>query len=270
MKTQFESQYLSGGYGQTLIIQGVDLALEPGEWLSLLGPNGSGKSTFLKLLGRVLTPMAGAVLLDGQLIQTQSPQVVARKIALLPQQQQIPQGLTVRELVSLGRAPYQDWWQWGLGHEDHAQVQLALEQTGLISYADRPVEALSGGERQRAFLALALAQKPSILLLDEPTTYLDVRYQLELLELLRELNMQGLTIVTVLHEINLAVRYSRRLAFFKGGRLEAVGCVNQILTVEMLRRIFEVEMVIVQTPVGLQVCPLVQPLRPARGERSPS
>ncbi|NEQ22170.1 MAG: ABC transporter ATP-binding protein [Microcoleus sp. SIO2G3] len=201
-------QNLTGGYGTIATIESIQLSVVAGEWLSILGPNGSGKSTLLKLIARLLSPQSGAVLLEGKEIHTQPARVVAQKLAVLPQQQVIPSGLTVRQLVSLGRSPHQPWWQWELDAQSSAKVEAALVQTQMQGYCDRPVEQLSGGERQRAFLALALAQDTRVLLLDEPTTYLDIRYQLELLELLKQLNQQQrLTLITVLHDVNLAARY---------------------------------------------------------------
>ncbi|NET72305.1 MAG: ABC transporter ATP-binding protein, partial [Sphaerospermopsis sp. SIO1G2] len=203
-----ELENLSGGYTTIPIVKDVNLSLKNGEWLSLVGANGSGKSTLLKLISRILLPLGGVVLLDGKAIHSQPPNLVAQKLALLPQQQPVPAGLTVRQLVSLGRTPHQKWWQWELTGTDRIIVDSAIEKTQLEKFSDRPVENLSGGERQRAFLALALAQEPKVLLLDEPTTYLDINYQLQLLELLKNLNLQQeLTIVTVLHELNLAARY---------------------------------------------------------------
>ncbi|MCY6490887.1 ABC transporter ATP-binding protein [Leptolyngbya sp. GGD] len=252
-----ETQQLTGGYGDRTIVQDIHLSLIAGEWLSLVGANGSGKSTLLRLLSRILTPTHGAVLLDGKAIHQQPPRIVAQRLSLLPQQQTIPEGLTVEQLVALGRSPHQAWWQWELNALDQQKVRTAIEQTQLQGFIDRPVEELSGGERQRAFLALALAQEPKILLLDEPTTYLDVHYQLELLELLRRLNRDHqITIITVLHELNLAARYSDRIGLLKEGYLNAMGQPNQVFTVDRLAEVFGIQALILDTPVGLQICPL--------------
>jgi iron complex transport system ATP-binding protein len=248
-------QNLTGGYTKVPIIRDINLSLETGEWLSLIGANGSGKSTILKLLSRILSPQQGTVLLDGKVIHTQPANIVAQKLALLPQQQTVPAGLTVRQLVSLGRSPHQPWWQWELNPDDWRKVDIAISKTYLEKFAEISVEQLSGGERQRAFLALALAQEPKVLLLDEPTTYLDIKYQLQLLELLKELNQQQqLTIVTVLHELNLAARYSSRIALLKQGSLLDVGTPQEVLTSEAIAQVFGVESAIIDTPVGLQVC----------------
>ncbi|GET41158.1 ABC transporter ATP-binding protein [Microseira wollei] len=249
-------QDLTGGYGDIAIAQNITLSIQRGEWLSLIGANGSGKSTLLKLISRILAPQQGVVLLDGKAIHSQPAAIVARKLAILPQQQTIPEGLTVKQLVSLGRSPHQPWWQWELSREDAQKVEIAMHQTGIEKFGDRSVEQLSGGERQRAFLALALAQNPQVLLLDEPTTYLDICYQLQLLELLKQLNQQNLTIITVLHEINLAARYSARIALLHQGKLTCVGTPKQVLTPDNLAQTFGVEVTIIETPVGLQICPL--------------
>ncbi|MBE9054930.1 ABC transporter ATP-binding protein [Sphaerospermopsis sp. LEGE 08334] len=252
-----QTRHLSGGYTNQQILTEINLTIANGEWLSLVGANGSGKSTLLKLISRLLHPQQGTVLLDGKAIHSQPAAEVARKLAFLPQQQIIPQGLTVRQLVSLGRTPHQPWWQWELNAEDQQQVAIALQLTQLEKLSDRPVEQLSGGERQRAFLALALAQKPKILLLDEPTTYLDIHYQLELLELLKKLNQQqNLTILTVLHDVNLAARYSSRIAFLRQGKLFTIGAIEDVLTPDVLAEVLDIRVSILETPVGLQICPL--------------
>lgn len=251
------AEKLTGGYGTRSIIQQLSLELQQGEWLSLLGGNGSGKSTLLKLLSRLLPPQQGIVLLDGKAIHQQPPHLVAQQLALLPQQQTVPSGLTVRQLVSLGRTPHQPWWQWQLTAADAAQVEQSMYLTRVDGFADRPVESLSGGERQRVFLALALAQNPQILLLDEPTTYLDLRYQLELLNLLADLQQrQELTIITVLHELNLAIRYSDQLAMLQNGCLVALGTPAAVITPKVIAAVFEVQVAVIDTPVGLQICPL--------------
>ncbi|MBK1988144.1 ABC transporter ATP-binding protein [Sphaerospermopsis aphanizomenoides BCCUSP55] len=250
-----ELQNLTGGYAVSPIIENVNLSLQTGEWLSLVGANGSGKSTLLKLISRILSPQQGVILLDGKEIHSLPANLVAQKLALLPQQQPIPPGLTVRQLVSLGRTPHQPWWQWELTGNDRQKVETAIKKTQLEDFSDRLVEELSGGERQRAFLALALAQEPKVLLLDEPTTYLDINYQLQLLELLKNLNQQQqLTIVTVLHELNLAARYSSRIALLKQGQIWEVGTPETVLTPHIIAEVFGVEALIIQTPVGLQVC----------------
>lgn len=259
MEAQYEElsvEQITGGYSSLPVIQDLNLNLKKGEWLSLIGANGSGKSTALKLISRILAPCQGAVYLEGKVIHTQPPHQVAQKLALLPQQNRVPSGLTVWQLVSLGRSPHQPWWQWEMTTADREKVEAAIAETELTLFRDRPVEALSGGERQRAFLALALAQDPKVLLLDEPTTYLDVHYQLHLLELLKRFNRNGLSIITVLHDINLAARYSDRIALLRQGRLWAVGVPRKVLTPAHLAEVFHVEVAVLETPVGIQICPL--------------
>lgn len=247
-------QNLSGGYSVP-VVHDIHLSLARGEWLSLVGANGSGKSTLLRLLSRILSPQQGVVLLDGKAIHRQSVQAIAQQLAILPQQPIIPDGLTVRQLVSLGRTPHQSWWQWELNSDDHQHVDEAIAQTQLDDLLDRPVEQLSGGERQRAFLALTLTQNPKVLLLDEPTTFLDLHHQLELLELLKDLNQhRQLTIITVLHDINLAIRYSDRMALLHQGHLAAIGTPETVITPDHLRTVFGVEATLLNTPVGLQIC----------------
>ena len=252
-----ETRNLSGGYGDRTIVEAISLALDGGEWLSLVGANGSGKSTLLRLMSRILKPQTGTVMLSGRDIHALPPTDVARRLALLPQQQVLPPGLTVYQLVSLGRSPHQPWWQWELDAAGRQQVETALDWAELQTYRDRPISDLSGGERQRAFLALALAQNPRVLLLDEPTTFLDIHYQLQILELLKRLNQQqSLSIITVLHDINLAARYSDRLAMMRQGQLWAIGPTLEVLTPDNLRHVFDVEVALVETSVGLQICPL--------------
>lgn len=265
-----DAENLTGGYSATSsIVKHIYLSLQTGEWLSLVGANGSGKSTLLRLLSRILSPHQGTVLLDGKAIHHQSMQAIACQLAILPQQPTIPTGLTVRQLVSLGRTPHQPWWQWELDSEDRRYIEQAMVQTQLEHLSDRPVEQLSGGERQRAFLALTLAQNPKVLLLDEPTTFLDLHHQLELLELLQDLNQhRKLTIITVLHDINLAIRYSDRIAMLKQGTLAAIGTPSDVITPDNLRQVFGVEAIPLDTPVGLQICllsPVVQPINSRDG-----
>ena len=252
-----QAQQLSGGYADKRIVEAVNLTLEKGEWLSLVGANGSGKSTLLRLLSRILPIQTGAVLLDSKDIHSLTPGEVARQLAILPQQQILPPGLTVHQLVSLGRTPHQPWWQWELNEESKASIERAMAWTDVAKYRARVVSELSGGERQRAFLALALAQNPQVLLLDEPTTFLDVHFQLQLLELLKQLNrQQNLSIVTVLHDINLASRYSDRIACLRQGKLWTVGETDAVLTPETMQAVFAINATILKTPVGLQICPL--------------
>lgn len=246
--------HLSGGYGLKPVLEAVTLTVAAGEWLSCVGPNGSGKSTLLRLVMGLIPPTEGSIVWAG------SPLTAAlrtRYLAFLPQQPRIPSGISVRQLVSLGRLPHQPWWRWQLTAADHEAVEQALQLTQLLPLADRWVESLSGGERQRAFVAIAIAQAPQVIILDEPTTFLDVRYQLELLDLLKHLNQtQALTVITVLHDLNLAARYSDRIAVLQAGRLSAWGAPQQALTPDVLATVFGLEVERLDTQVGLQIVPL--------------
>ena len=199
------------------IIEDLSLQVPAGDVLAIIGPNGAGKSTLLKMLTGQLTPSAGAVRLQGEAVNSLAPSAMAKVLAYVPQGPQAPPDILVRELVSYGRHPHRAWYM-GSRAEDEEAVERALERTGLLDLAKRPVGLLSGGERQRAWLALALAQQPQVLLLDEPTTFLDVCHQFELLDLLQRLNEEdNLTVVLVLHEINHALRYAKRVAVVKDG-----------------------------------------------------
>lgn len=223
------------------IIEDLSLQVPAGDVLAIIGPNGAGKSTLLKMLTGQLTPSDGAVRLQGEAVHSLAPSAMAKVLAYVPQGPQAPPDILVRELVSYGRHPHRAWYM-GSRAEDAEAVERALERTGLLDLAKRPVGLLSGGERQRAWLALALAQQPQVLLLDEPTTFLDVCHQFELLDLLRRLNEEdNLTVVLVLHEINHALRYAKRVAVVKDGRLAALGSPWDVVTPELLRQVFRVQ-----------------------------
>lgn len=252
-----ELKQLHGGYSDVSIIENVNFNIREGEWLTIVGANGSGKSTLLKLINRILIPQKGSVFFDQQSCQSMSPKDIAQQISFLAQQQHIPENITVQELVSLGRVPHQTWWQWSPSPEDQEHIQWAIAKTGLETYRDRPVQALSGGERQRVFIALALAQRTQALLLDEPTSYLDIHYQLELLELLKSLQTaETFTIVTVLHDLNLAERYSDRVALMQAGQVLSVGKRHEVLTQENIRQAFQIEAEILLSSIGRIIVPL--------------
>jgi len=226
--------------GDKLIINDLSISVAAGKILSIVGPNGSGKSTLLKALSRNLKPSTGTINLFGVDIQSYSAQKLACQVAVLHQAAQAPGDLTVRNLVEYGRFPYQKWWK-TKNKDDDEIVETALIDTGLIKLADRLVNSLSGGEQQRAWIAMTLAQRPQILLLDEPTTYLDVAHQLEIMDLIADLNKkQGITIVMVLHDLNHAAQYSDTIAVLQQGKLYSLGNPQQIITPVMLRDIFGV------------------------------
>lgn len=229
----------------------------------LVGANGSGKSTMLCTIARLLRPMGGAVLLDGKAIHEQQTQSVSRRLGILPQSPLLPEGLTVFELVSRGRFPWQNFMrQWT--DADEQAVEEALRLTGTHEFAHLPVESLSGGQRQRCWIAMALAQRTPVILLDEPTTFLDLRYQVEILELLHDLTRRyGRTVVVVLHDLNFAVNYGDTLVFLRQGKLQGVIHAGEACTPELIKAVFDVE---VQMSINPQTGkPFFLPFRAAGG-----
>ena len=245
----------STGYQNKDVIKSINLTLENVEWLGIIGANGSGKSTFLKGISRILKPSSGAAFLNGQNIHLSSTQSIAKEMSVLPQLQTIDLQMSVYELVCLGRSPHKRWWETYLHEKDLLKVDQSLALTDMTNLKDKPVRALSGGQRQRAFLSLALAQDSKTLLLDEPTTFLDVHYQLQFLDLLKELNKdQKLGIITVIHDVNLAARYCDRIAVLKDGSLISLDSPRKVLTPELMKEAFQVETYQIETPIGLQIC----------------
>jgi iron complex transport system ATP-binding protein len=253
--SRLRTQDLSPAYDQTVVVESLSLEVPEGKFSALIGANGSGKSTVLKAMARIMKPRGGAAYLDGKAIHTQPTRQVAQQLAILPQSPQAPDGLTVRELVSYGRFPYQSGFG-TLHNEDKRMVSWALAVTGMAPLAKRPVGELSGGQRQRAWIAMALAQDTKILLLDEPTTFLDVAYQLEVLHLLRDLNRnEGRTIVIVVHDLNHASRFADHIFAIKDGILMAQGTPHEVITPDIIRRVFDVEADIVPDPrTGVPLC----------------
>ena len=242
-----------------LVLQGLNLAVREGEVVALVGPNGSGKSTLLRALGRILKPKGGAVLLEGRSLASLPTREVALKLALLPQGPTLSNDLTVQELVWMGRSPHQGWL--GLPNPaDKDAVEWAATETSIEPLLQRNVSDLSGGERQRVWLAMALAQQPRLLLLDEPTTFLDLAHQLELLELVRYLNAEhGLTVVMVLHDLNQAARYAGRVVVLHEGAVHAEGAPPDVLTPQTLADVFGIEGEIIEGPAGVGM--VIVPIR---------
>lgn len=227
--------------GKTQIVKGITLGIHPGEILTIIGPNGSGKSTLMKGMCRLLKPSGGQVLLNGQNIQTMKSNQLAKKIAILPQKKSVPADITVERLVQYGRVPYAGFGG-RLSHEDTEVVDRMMELTGVMRFRYRQVSTLSGGEAQMAWIAMALAQQPDILFLDEPTTFLDISYQLAVLSLVHKMQeQQHLTIVMILHDLNQAAQHSDRIAVIKSGQLRGLGTPKEICCPEMFRDIFHVE-----------------------------
>ncbi|WP_406275261.1 ABC transporter ATP-binding protein [Nocardia sp. NBC_00881] len=246
------------GYGDRVIVEGLSLDIAPGVITTVIGPNGCGKSTLLRSLGRLLRPRTGQVLLDGKAISTMKAKDVARVVGMLPQSPVAPEGLTVADLVARGRHPHQSWFlQWSA--TDEAEVTTALEQTGIADLADRTLDELSGGQRQRAWISMALAQGTDILLLDEPTTYLDLAHSVEVLDLVDRLHADlGRTVVMVLHDLNLAIRYSDQLVVMRAGRVVAAGAPADVVSVELLRKVFDLDAAVLEDPVSGR--PMVVPI----------
>ena len=239
---------LSLGYDGADIISGLSLDVPNARVTSIIGPNGCGKSTLLRGLGRLLKPRAGEVLLDGAPHREHSTRHIATRISVLPQTPTAPSGLTVADLVSRGRHPRQKWYQ-QFSASDESIVESALAATDILELADTPLEDLSGGQRQRAWISMTLAQETGILLLDEPTTYLDLAHQVDVLELVRRLNREhGRTVVMVLHDISLAARYSDHIVAMKSGAIVAQGTPAEVITPERLLDVFGLEAHVVQEP----------------------
>ncbi len=252
---KLRTEGLKLGYDGSVVIDGLSLSIPAGKVTSIVGPNGCGKSTLLRSLARMMKPKGGAVYLDGADIFGLPTREVAKKLGILPQDPTAPEGLTVRELAAQGRYPHQSWLrQWS--KEDERAVEGALDTTGVREFADRPLDTLSGGQRQRAWIAMALAQETETLLLDEPTTFLDMAHQLEVLQLLERLNREeGRTVLMVLHDLNNASRYSHNIVALSKGRVFAAGEPREVVTPKLLREVFSVEAdVVPDSRTGVPLC----------------
>jgi ABC-type cobalamin/Fe3+-siderophores transport system ATPase subunit len=249
-----QAHQLDIGYGATRIVQGLTFSPPVGKVTALIGPNGCGKSTLLKTFARILIPQAGQLSLDGVDYASLSARELAKKVAFLPQVLPIPEGVSVRQLVAYGRSPHNSLWG-RLSGSDQAHVRQALQRMELDKLADRALADLSGGQRQRAWLAMVLAQDASIVLLDEPTTYLDISHQVELLDLMRELASEGKTLVTVLHDLNQACRYADHLAVMHAGVLVASGAPAAVIDAALVQQVFDVQVQVMREPVaGTPMC----------------
>ncbi|MYR37216.1 ATP-binding cassette domain-containing protein [Streptomyces sp. SID4944] len=245
------------GYGGRAVIDGLDVEIPPGVVTTIIGPNGCGKSTLLRTLTRLLRPTDGTVVLDGEDIAKLRTRDVAKKLGLLPQAPVAPEGLTVGDLVARGRHPHQSWLrQWS--SDDAGVVERALTMTGVADLADRPVDSLSGGQRQRVWISMTLAQGTDLLLLDEPTTYLDLAHAIDVLDLVDDLHESGCTVVMVLHDLNLATRYSDNLIVMRSGRILAQGHPRDVITAELLHEAFGLQATVIDDPVGDR--PLIVPI----------
>ena len=258
MSSRLQARGLTLAYDGRRIVEGLDLDVPDGEVTAIIGPNGCGKSTLLRGLTRVLTPAAGEVLLDGTSLRRLSTRSIATRLALLPQSPEAPAGITVADLVARGRHPHQRWFA-QFSADDEEIVREAMKATGVEDLAHTPVEELSGGQRQRAWLSMTLAQQTDLVLLDEPTTYLDLAHQLEVLELIRDLrDAHGRTVLMVLHDISLALRYASHVVVMKAGRIVAAGPSQEVITSALLEEVFGLHAVVLEddTLGGTHVLPL--------------
>ena len=265
--TRLAARALTLAYDDRVVVDDLDVEIPDGRVTVIVGPNACGKSTLLRALGRLLKPRGGAVLLDGVDLARIPSRRIAQVVGLLPQTPVAPEGITALDLVSRGRQPHQKWWrQWSDADETH--VGEAMERTGTADLAERPVDELSGGQRQRVWIAMALAQDTDLLLLDEPTTYLDIAHQVEVLDLVRQLNRErGRTVVAVLHDLNQAARYADHLIAMRAGRIVAQGPPADIVTAELVQDVFGLASVVVPDPVTGD--PLVVPGPPRQAGPRP-
>ena len=245
----------STGYENNQVICDLNLKINSGEWVGIIGSNGSGKSTLLKGIAKIIPMQSGDLYLNKFSIKDLSTKKIAKVLSYLPQKINSNLPLTVKELVSLGRSPHKYFWEFDLNKEDFLIIEESLELCNLKKYSKNSLSSLSGGQCQRAFLALTIAQNTKILLLDEPTTFLDINFQIQMLDLIKNLNkIKKLTILSVIHDINLAARYCDRLAIFKDGELLAIDKPNEALSEDLIKEAFSIEIKKIETPVGKQIC----------------
>jgi len=264
-RSRLAARDLTVGYDRRVISRELSVEIPDGSFTVIVGPNACGKSTLLRALSRLLAPTAGRVVLDGRSIASYRAKDLARVLGLLPQTSLAPDGITVADLVGRGRHPHQGFMrQWSRADED--AVAAAMAATGIVELSGRRVDELSGGQRQRVWVAMVLAQQTSLVLLDEPTTFLDIAHQIDLMELFTDLNHQGTTLVAVLHDLNQAARYGTHLIAMKDGAVVAQGAPAEIVTAELVEEVFGLRCVVVPDPVTgtPSVTPIGRPRRDGR------
>ena len=244
-----ETKNLSIAYGKQTIIANLSVSIPKGKITALVGPNGCGKSTLLKTLVRINKAKSGEVLLEGKTLSSYSDKALARSLSLLPQILVNPEGITVRKLVEYGRSPYVSHWG-RLAQDDKDIVEQAMRDTGVLEFADKPVESLSGGQRQRAWIAMVVAQDTDVVMFDEPTTYLDMSHQVELMKLIQQMNAKGKTVVVVLHDLNQACRYCDHLVVLKHGEIVEEGSPDEVMTQTLLNDVFDLKANVFRDPVS--------------------
>ena len=257
---EFRAQGVVSGYNGKAVVNDVDLAIPAHKISIIIGANACGKSTLLKTMSRIIAPMSGKVTLDGRVMSDYSPKKLAQIVGLLPQSPIVPEGIAVNDLVGRGRFPHQKILK-GWSRDDYEAVAEAMDIMRITELANRSISELSGGQRQRVWIAMALAQQTDVLLLDEPTTFLDIAYQVEILDMLSELNKtKGTTIVMVLHDINLSARYADHIFAMKNGQLIARGTPEEVITTGNIKEIFDIDSVIIDDPVSHS--PMMVPVSP--------
>ncbi|ELI6425560.1 Fe(3+) dicitrate ABC transporter ATP-binding protein FecE [Vibrio harveyi] len=244
-----KTQNLSVAYGKNTIIPNLSVSIPKGKITALIGPNGCGKSTLLKTLVRINKPLSGDVFFNEKTLSSYGDKRLARSLSLLPQILVSPEGITVRKLVEYGRSPYLSHWG-RLGKDDKTIVEQAMHDTGVFEFADKPVESLSGGQRQRAWIAMVMAQDTEVVMLDEPTTYLDMSHQVELMNLMQQMNANGKTVVVVLHDLNQACRYCDHLIVLKQGQLIVEGSPDEVFTESLLDEVFDLKAKVFRDPIS--------------------
>jgi iron complex transport system ATP-binding protein len=236
-------------YGNKTIIQDLNLSIPKGKITALIGPNGCGKSTLLKTLARINQPKSGQVFIDNTPLTNIPTKALAQRLSMLPQTHISPEGISIRRLVEYGRAPYTSHWG-KLNEQDNLIVEHAMAATSISELAELPIDALSGGQRQRAWIAMIIAQDTEIVMLDEPTTYLDLSHQVELMHTMQAMNQQGKTVVVVLHDLNQACRYCDHLVVLRDGQLMTEGAPSEVFTQSLLKQVFDLDAMVIEDPVS--------------------
>ena len=247
----------SSGYKNNFVVSNINLSVNSGEWLGVIGPNGSGKSTLIKGILRIIRSFEGNIYLKNKDIKFFSNKKISQTISFLPQQLNSNLMLTVRQLVALGRSPYKEFWEFDLNKNDQEKINQSLNLVDMYGLKDKQINQISGGQLQRAYLALALAQEPEILILDEPTNALDLKYQIKLLEIIKNLKLKSnISVITILHDLNLAARYSEKILALKSGKSIGYGSCDEIINEKFIKEIFDINVLVSETPYGKQIYPI--------------